>query len=51
MINNMLVEIFISCQSKVWSSKPIILFFIFYYFIIIYLPDSMHLVERVNGDE
>ena len=45
----MLVEIFISHQSKLWSSKPIILFFIFiiYYFIIIYLPDSMYLlVER-----
>jgi hypothetical protein len=51
MINNMLVEIFISHQSKVRSSKPIIVFLIVYYFIIIYLPDSMYLVERVKGDE
>jgi hypothetical protein len=43
----MLIEIF-SHRSKLWSSKPITLSFIFYYFIIIYLPDSMYLVERVN---
>jgi hypothetical protein len=42
----MLVQIFISHQSKVWSSKPTIVFF--YLFIIICLPDSMYLLERVN---
>jgi hypothetical protein len=43
----MLVEIFISHRSKLWSSKPIF-FLVFCYFIIIYLPDSMYLVECVN---